>query len=61
MNVTREQVVFCNLPSHLIHDKSFYVINYSSTTQFLRLESIPLLNSFPKKNSINDLENLNII
>lgn len=47
------------LPSHLIYDSLFMLLVF--TTQFLRLQSIPPLNSFLKGSSVNDLQYLNII
>lgn len=54
-------MVFCNLLPNLIHEKSVYVTNFPSITQFPILQNILLLNYFPKGNSVNDLEYLNII
>lgn len=56
-------MAFCSLSSYLQYGGwiSLPFIKYSSTTQFLRPESILLLNSFPERNQLNDLECLNTI
>lgn len=61
--MTGEWMAICSPSFYLEYGGwiSLYFIKYYSTTQFLRPQSILLLNSLSERNQLNDLECLNTI